>query len=74
MNFTDDDLKRLKESDYILVDLGKIKSLIARLEAAEKTMFESKRHCVVMMSGEQRFINHQKWIDAEEAWCKAAGK
>lgn len=61
--FTDDDLKRLKEDmrpqtpwDYVRFDPDKITALIARLEAAEDVIY---------------YRGHDAPMDA---WRKAAGK
>lgn len=61
--FTDEDLKRLRESSYRAIEDGKIPGLIARLEAAEKCIHPvptCHAGCVC--------------CDNREAWRKAAGK
>jgi hypothetical protein len=67
MNFTDDDLKRLKErlenqNEPIFTHFNRIdiKALLARLEAAERCMSVGD--------------DYVQWNAAYEAWCKAAGK
>lgn len=71
MNFTDDDLKRLKtamtipsETGYWLHD-NTLKALFARLEAAELAI-EHARH--ILCGGPSTF--HEYY----ETWCRAAGK
>lgn len=76
MTFTDADLKRLKKSDHYTTQFQidkqsdrwvSLKSLIARLEAAEWGMAELERQ-------ERKGYLHSDLVAPLEAWRKAAGK
>ena len=66
--FTDDDLKRLKDSGPSPLSSRELKAkdfwaLLSRLEAAEKICDDLLKHGLTF-----------RWHDAMEAWRKAAGK
>lgn len=71
--FTDEDLKRLKDlmmgfpnSAVSSLDVGEIRALLARLEAAEKVC-EAAQYM-------KRLIYSARFNADMEAWRKAAGK
>lgn len=76
VNFTDDDLKRLKEvtaqyrnlgSNTIMMGHDRVDALIARLKAAETLAHEKHFH-------EPKGFCYCKQCKAFDAWRKAAGK
>jgi hypothetical protein len=78
MNFTDDDLKRLKVELQELRDLetgvmfpiNDVEALLARLEAAEKALAVFHDNLGLQDS----YINYEKCENLFESWRKACGK
>lgn len=81
MTFTDDDLKRLKGQFDTRkgVSNDDIIALIARLEAAEKTIYKwIELDDSIALGSSSDFETHNKIVEAAkeamDAWQKAAGK
>lgn len=74
MTFTDEDLKRLKESLVNQADTKGFKALIARLEAAERVMNEFVLPENVGRCRRLLLNNECSACDAVIVWRKAAGR
>lgn len=78
MQFTDDEMKRVKGELYEIsnnlrpwITPDQLKALITRLEAAEKYIEETRRDCEAC--GEP-IGETDASMEAEEAWAKASGR
>lgn len=85
MNFSDDDLKRLKdklasgpgEIVMLIVSAYELQALLARLEAAElckESLMDLLNHGLEYENGSTHQADPELAKRRIEAWCKAAGK